>query len=97
LRFHIAAVNKDCGEDAAAQPVKNIQCPILGNYAGADKGITEADINLLKQMLSRYGKEFDLKVYPGAKLDGVYETKQPQPVGKALKFRKNRFYDPRPL
>jgi len=46
--------------------VKNIQCPILGNYAGADKGITESDINLLKQTLSRHGKEFDLKVYPDA-------------------------------
>lgn len=29
--------------------VKSIQCPILCNYAGADMGITESDINLLKQ------------------------------------------------
>lgn len=28
--------------------LKNFQCPILGNYAGADLAITEADINLLK-------------------------------------------------
>lgn len=46
--------------------VQNIRCPILCNYAGADMGITEHDINLLKQTLVRYGKEFDIKVYPGA-------------------------------
>jgi carboxymethylenebutenolidase len=46
--------------------LKNIQCPILGNYAGADLAITESDINLLKQTLTKYGKPFDIKVYPGA-------------------------------
>ena len=46
--------------------VKNIQCPILGNYAGADMAITESDINLLKQTLTKYGKVFDVKIYPGA-------------------------------
>jgi len=46
--------------------VKNIQCPILGNYAGADRGISESDINLLKQTLTKYGKVFDVKVYPEA-------------------------------
>lgn len=46
--------------------VKNVQCPVLGNYAGADMAITESDINLLKQTLTKYGKVFDIKVYPGA-------------------------------
>ncbi len=46
--------------------VKNLQCPILGNYAGADMAITESDINLLKQTLTKYGKKFDIKIYPGA-------------------------------
>ncbi len=46
--------------------VKNIKCPILGNYAGVDLGITESEINLLKQTLTKYGKTFDIKVYPGA-------------------------------
>ena len=46
--------------------VKNLQCPILGNYAGADMAISESDINLLKQTLTKYGKKFDIKVYPGA-------------------------------
>lgn len=46
--------------------VKNVQCPILGNYAGADMAIKEADISLLKDTLTKYGKVFDIKVYPGA-------------------------------
>ncbi len=46
--------------------VKNIRCPILCNYAGADLSITETDISLLKQTLTKHGKIFDIKVYPGA-------------------------------
>jgi len=46
--------------------VKNINCPGLGNYAGADMAMTESDINLLKETLTKYGKVFDVKVYPGA-------------------------------
>ena len=46
--------------------VKNIPCPILGNYAGGDLLIAESDISLLKQTLTKYGKVFDIKVYPGA-------------------------------
>jgi carboxymethylenebutenolidase len=46
--------------------VKKINCPVLCNYAGADYGITETDINLLKETLTKYGKVFDVKVYPGA-------------------------------
>jgi carboxymethylenebutenolidase len=46
--------------------VKTIQCPILGNFAGADMAITEPDINLLKQTLTKYKKTFDIKTYPEA-------------------------------
>jgi carboxymethylenebutenolidase len=46
--------------------VSTIQCPVLGNYAGADMAITESEINLLKQTLTRYEKTFDIKTYPGA-------------------------------
>jgi len=56
--------------------VKNISCPILGNYAGADKGITESDINLLKQTLTKHRKEFDIKVYPGAPHAFFNDTKE---------------------
>jgi carboxymethylenebutenolidase len=46
--------------------VKNIQCPILGNYAGADMAIAESDISLLEKTLTKYRKAFDIKVYPSA-------------------------------
>jgi carboxymethylenebutenolidase len=46
--------------------LKNLSCPMLGSYAGADMAISEADIALLKQTLEKYGKIFDIKVYPGA-------------------------------
>jgi carboxymethylenebutenolidase len=46
--------------------VKNIKCPLMGNYAGEDKGITEADVNLLRDILKKYGKTYDIKIYPGA-------------------------------
>lgn len=45
--------------------VKNLQGPVLGNYAGADMAIKEADINLLKEALTKYGKTFDIKTYTG--------------------------------
>ncbi len=45
--------------------VKNISCPVLWNYAGQDYGITERDLNLFKDTLSKYRKVFDIKVYPG--------------------------------
>jgi carboxymethylenebutenolidase len=46
--------------------VKKIQCPVLGNYAGEDMIMTESDVNLLRQALTKYGKIFDIKIYPGA-------------------------------
>jgi carboxymethylenebutenolidase len=55
--------------------VKNVRCPILCNYAGADMAITESDISLLKQALTKYGKVFDIKVYPGAPHGFFNDTK----------------------
>jgi carboxymethylenebutenolidase len=46
--------------------IKDLSCPILGNYGGADLGITSADIDRLKAALTKQGKKFDIKVYPGA-------------------------------
>ena len=56
--------------------VKNLQCPILGNYAGADMAITESDINLLKQTLTKYGKKFGIKIYQGAPHAFFNDTKE---------------------
>jgi carboxymethylenebutenolidase len=61
--------------------VKNIQCPILGNYAGADMAITESDISLLEQTLTRYGKVFDAKIYlraPHAFFNDKRESYRPE-------------------
>lgn len=79
--------------------LKNIQCPILGNYAGADLAITEADINLLKQTLTKYGKVFDVKVYPEAPhgfFNDTRESYRPEAAkdawGRTLKFY-NRYLE----
>jgi carboxymethylenebutenolidase len=56
--------------------VKNINCPILCNYAGDDMAITESDIALLKQTLSKHGKSYDIKVYPGAPHAFFNDTRQ---------------------
>jgi carboxymethylenebutenolidase len=75
--------------------VKSIQCPILGNYAGADKGITEADIELLKQTLAEHGKEFDARIYPGAPhafFNDTRETYRPEAAKDAWE-RTLRFFN----
>ena len=75
--------------------VKNLQCPILGNYAGADKGISESDINLLKQTLTKHGKEFDIKVYPDAPhafFNDTRETYRPEAAKDAWE-RTLRFFN----
>ena len=74
LSLKLACVNKDLAaavvfygrNPSPIDLIKNINCPILGNYAGEDKGITEADVNLLRDTLKKYGKTYDIKIYPGA-------------------------------
>jgi carboxymethylenebutenolidase len=64
---HLAAAVVFYGRNPSPiDQVKNIQCPILGNYAGADMAITESDISLLKQTLTKYKRTFDIKTYPEA-------------------------------
>jgi carboxymethylenebutenolidase len=46
--------------------VQNIACPVLGNYGQDDPNIV-AGVEPLKAALTKYGKNFDIKVYPGAK------------------------------
>jgi carboxymethylenebutenolidase len=75
--------------------VKNLQCPVLGNYAGADMVIKEADINLLKETLTKYGKTFDVKTYPGAPhgfFNDTRESYRPEAAKDAWK-RTLKFYD----
>jgi len=68
--------------------VQNIACPILGNYAGADQGITDADVRLLREALARYGKVFDIKTYPGmphAFFNDTRESYRPEAAKDAWK------------
>ena len=46
--------------------VKNIPCPVMGNYAADDPNIMPG-VEPLKAALEKAGKKFDCKVYPGAK------------------------------
>jgi carboxymethylenebutenolidase len=46
--------------------VKNIPCPVLGNYGEDDPNIMPG-VEPLKAELTNHGKTFDIKVYPGAK------------------------------
>ena len=46
--------------------VQNIPCPLLGNYGEDDPNIMPG-VEPLKEALKKYGKSFDIKVYPGAK------------------------------
>jgi carboxymethylenebutenolidase len=75
--------------------VKNLRCPVLGNYAGADMVIKDADINLLKETLTKYGKTFDIKTYPGAPHGFFNDTREryrPEAAKDAWK-RTLKFYD----
>lgn len=45
--------------------VKNITSPVLGQYGGADERITDA-VPKLDEIMKKYGKSFDYKIYPGA-------------------------------
>jgi carboxymethylenebutenolidase len=44
--------------------VNNLQYPLIGNYTSEDRGINEADVNMLKETLTKYGKTFDIKIFP---------------------------------
>jgi len=66
--------------------VKNIQCPILGNYAGDDRGITEADVNMLKDTLTKYGKTSDIKIFqsvPHGFFNNTRESYRPEAAKEA--------------
>ena len=46
--------------------VQNIPCSLLGNYGEDDPNIMPG-VEPLKAALAKFGKKFDIKVYPGAK------------------------------
>ncbi len=46
--------------------VQKITYPVLGNYAGLDEGVN-ATLDGLKAAMERYGKSFEMHMYPGAR------------------------------
>jgi carboxymethylenebutenolidase len=75
--------------------VANIRCPILGNYAGEDRGISEADVKMLEDALKRHGKTFDFKIYSGAPhgfFNDTRESYRPEAAKDAWK-RVLEFYE----
>ncbi|MER3398492.1 MAG: carboxymethylenebutenolidase [Chloroflexota bacterium] len=46
--------------------VAQIRCPLLGIYGEADQGIPPSEVERLGEALKRYGKQFELHIYPGA-------------------------------
>lgn len=63
--LHAAVVYYGRNPDPLDQ-VQEISCPLLGNYGGDDSFIMPG-VEPLKEALKKYGKSFDVKVYPGAK------------------------------
>lgn len=77
------------------EQVKDIQCPILCNYAGADMAIGEPDVDVLKQTLTRFGKTFDIKTYRGAPHAFFNDTRESyrEEAAKDAWMRTLRFFD----
>lgn len=46
--------------------VKNIACPVMGNYAEDDPNIMPG-VEPLREAMKKHGKSIDIKIYPGAK------------------------------
>lgn len=46
--------------------LEGLQCPVIGNFGGEDRGITEWAIHDLRPAMEHAGKSFNMKVYPGA-------------------------------
>lgn len=46
--------------------LKNLKCPVMGNFGAEDKGITAWAVEELDPEMKRLGKRLDMKIYPGA-------------------------------
>jgi carboxymethylenebutenolidase len=56
----------DAGAKAPLQLVKDLHAPMLGLYAGQDKGISARDIEAMRGELKAHGKRGEIVVYPQA-------------------------------
>lgn len=46
--------------------LQGLQCPVLGNFGGEDRGITSWAIHELRPTMLHLGKSLNMKIYPGA-------------------------------
>ncbi len=64
--------------DASVSPldrIPGIWCPFQGHYGDNDVAVSVDDITLLESTLKRFGKAYDLHVYPGAPHGFFNETR----------------------
>jgi carboxymethylenebutenolidase len=54
-----------CENPSPIELVRNIRCPVLGIYGGADVRINATFDQLVKAM-TEYEKDFEMRIYPGA-------------------------------
>lgn len=52
--------------DAPIDKVADFECPVLGQFGGADQGIPASSIETFGKALDEHGISNDLKIYPGA-------------------------------
>lgn len=80
-------------DDAA---IKGLQVPLLGNFAGEDKGIPVESVQEFERKAKAAGKKVDFKVYPGAG-HGFASSKDPQTFraedAKDADARTNAFFE----
>ena len=70
--FTAAAANPDLkaavvfyGSTPPEEKLTAIQCPVFANYGESDTQITSR-VSETKELMKKYGKSFEPKIYPGA-------------------------------
>jgi carboxymethylenebutenolidase len=57
--------------------VPQVSCPLLGNFAALDQGITPDKVKEFEDALKKAGKQADIKIYDGAK-HGFFNDTRPE-------------------
>lgn len=77
----------------------NIKCPVLGHYGAEDDGIPPEEVELLKDMLTKSGTQYEIIVYEGAGhafMNDTRDSYRPEVAKKAwektIKFFKKNLY-----
>jgi carboxymethylenebutenolidase len=60
------AVNVYYGRTPPEDEVRNLSCPVLGIYGGADRGIPPEAVRDTERLLEQHGKQCETMIYPDA-------------------------------